>query len=97
MRKQQTASDNLDRVRKQLLDLMSASKAVIDARNNGNHQAILAAVERLQGQYISAVVLMKDQQVQGNVPALLRPPGGTLLERQMYEFREALSVGLGES
>lgn len=97
MRKQQAASDNLDRVRKQLLDLMSASKAVIDARNNGNQSAILAAVERLQAQYISAVVLMKDQQISAALPALLRPLGGTLLERQMLEFKESLAVDLGES
>ena len=97
MRKQQAASDSLDRVRKQLLDLMSASKAVIDARNNGNQSAILAAVERLQAQYISAVVLMKDQQISPTIPALLRPLGGTLLERQMLEFKESLAVDLGES
>lgn len=97
MRKQQAASDNLDRVRKQLLDLMSASKAVLDARNSGNLVVVEGAIEQLKKQYISAVVLMKDQTVRENVPALLRPPGGTLLERQMYEFREGLSVGLGES
>ena len=97
MRKQQAASDNLDRVRKQLLDLMSASKAVLDARNRGNLFVVEGAIEQLKKQYISAIVLMKDQAVRENIPALLRPQGGTTLERQMLEFNEALSVGLGES
>ena len=97
MRKQQAASDNLDRVRKQLLDLMSASKAVLDARNNGNSVVTEGAIELLKKQYISAVVLMKDQTARENVPALLRPLGGTLLERQLLEFKEVLSVGLGEA
>ncbi len=90
-------SDNVDKIRTQLLDLMSASKAVIDARNNGNQKAILAAIEKLQGQYISAIVLMKDHSASQKIPALLRPIGGTLLERQLMEFRESLSVGLGEA
>lgn len=90
-------SDNLDRVHKQLLDLMSASKAVLDARNSGNQNALLASIAKLQGQYISSIVLMKDQSVRDNIPALLRPVGGSLLDRQLLEFKESLTVGLGEA
>ena len=96
MRKHQT-TDNMDQIRKQLLDLMTASKAVIDARNSGNQKAIAASIEKLQGEYISAIVLMKELSARENIPALLRPAGGTLLERQILEFKEALSVGLGEA
>lgn len=70
---------------RQLLDLMTAVKAVLESRNT-NFAASEAAFAQLQQQYVKSIVFSKTQQQA--IPALLRT--------NTVKFEDSLSIGLGE-
>jgi hypothetical protein len=86
------------KIRKQLLDLMMASKELIDAKNlKKDEKTINEAIEKMNSEYAKAAILIKSRSRE-NVAALLRPrETSSLLDPQMFSFRESLSVGLEES
>lgn len=85
-------------VQKQLLDLMIAAKELIDAKNlKKDEKQINAAIEKMNKEYVNAAILIKSK-TRENVAALLRPrEHSSLLDAQMFSFRENLNVGLEET
>lgn len=75
-----------EKLRKQLLDLMSASKTVLETKNNP--RAMDAAISKLQSEYVKSIILVKST-ADSKIPALLKP--------NKAMFVDQLSVGLGES
>lgn len=76
-----------DKLRKQLLDLMSATKAVLDSKNNP--RAFDSVVSKLQSEYVKSIILVKSTD-NVKIPALLKPNG-------RVDFHECLGVDLGEN
>jgi len=90
--------EDVEKIKTQLLNLMSASKGIIDARQSGKQNGSMdAAIEKLQHEYVQAIVMLKAIDSNPQVPALLKPNHGALLERQMFSFKESLSVGLEDA
>lgn len=87
--------DNIEKVRTQLLNMMNATKGVLDSRHQATGTKMEASIETLQKEYVRSIVLLKSFEAR-SVPALLNPNHGTVFSRQMFEFREALAVGLAE-
>lgn len=87
---------NETKIRDQLLKLMSASKAIIDARRSPNHSVMDAAVVQLQSEYVKAIVLMKSMTNSSKIPALLKSPDSCPIERQLINMKDDLAVDLGD-
>lgn len=91
------SNQDVEKVRVQLLNIMTASKQILDARRSSNHSVMEAAIAKLQHEYVQSIVLMKSLDSSSRIPALLRPAGSVCaLEKQMHTFSEQLSVGLDE-
>lgn len=89
-------TNDVNKIRDQLLKLMSASKAIIDARRSPNHSVMDAAVVQLQSEYVKSIVLMKSLTSSTKIPALLKTPNSCPIERQLLDLKESLSVNLGD-
>lgn len=91
-------NQDAEKIRLQLLNMMTASKNILDARRNPSNQiAMDEAVINLQHEYVQSIVLMKALGASSTIPALLRPMHNTsMLERQMFNFNESLAVTLDE-
>ena len=86
-----------EKVRDQLLKMMSATKNILDVRHTLNGSApMAAAIERLKSEYVQSIVMMKSLDSTSKLPALLNPNHGALLDRQMFVFKESLAVALDE-
>lgn len=88
-------NQDVEKIRVQLLNIMTASKGILDARRSSNACVMEAAVVKLQHEYVQSIVLMKSLDNSSKIPALLRP-ATSALERQMHKFSEELSVALDE-
>ena len=88
-------NQDVEKIRVQLLNIMTASKGILDARRSQNARVMEAAVVKLQHEYVQSIVLMKSLDNSSKIPALLRP-ATSALERQMHKFSEELSVALDE-
>jgi len=95
MRGKTGSNGDIEKIRVQLLNMMTATKSVLDARRSSNACVMEAAVAKLQHEYVQSIVLMKSLDTSSKVPALLRP-ATSALERQMHKFSEELSVSLDE-
>ena len=82
-----------EKLKKQLLDLMSASKEYLDLRKfvAERSQEDLNAYAKLQREYVQSILLIKSLDSYSKIPALLRTKEGDILS-----FNESLSVGLDE-
>ena len=88
-------NQDVEKIRVQLLNIMTASKGILDARRSQNMCVMEAAVVKLQHEYVQSIVLMKSLDNSSKIPALFRP-ATSALERQMHKFSEELSVALDE-
>ena len=89
-------TNDVEKIRVQLLNLMTASKQVLDARHSGKIPSIDSAIIKLQHEYVQSIVLIKSLENNNRVPALLNPNHGALLNKQMLNFKESLAVNLDE-
>ena len=92
---QKTNSDA--QIKKQLLNLMIATKELIDAKNKKGAEAeIDLAIEKIKKEYLASALLVKQQSANNRIAALLRPREQSVIDAQMYSFKEQLSVSLAE-
>ncbi len=90
-------NQDVEKIRVQLLNIMTASKQILDARRVSNHAVMDAAIARLQHEYVQSIVLMKSLDNYSRIPALLKQQGSiSALEKQMLNFAEQLAVGVDE-
>lgn len=92
-----SSQTEIEKVKSHLISLMQASKSVIDVRNSTKSNHVMeAAIEKLQHEFIQCAILMKTLDNNPKIPALLNPNHGVLLDRQMFSFKESLSVDMSE-
>lgn len=92
-----TVNGDIEKIRVQLLNMMTASKQILDARHGSRASPSMdAAIAKLQHEYVQSIVLIKTLDNSSKVPALLRSNHGALLEKQMFDFKESLAVSLDE-
>jgi hypothetical protein len=89
-------STTTDDVQSQLLHLMAASQLVLDSRNNKNQTDIDKSIDKLRDEYVKSILLLKKINSEHKVAALLKP-AQTAFERQMFSFKESISIGIGEN
>jgi hypothetical protein len=83
---------NSDKIRDQLLKLMTASNRLLESYKTKDLENQKEAISKLRDEYIKAVVLMKSENI-SKVPALLMPTAGHNVKLM---FDETLAVDLGE-
>jgi hypothetical protein len=93
-----TVNGDIEKIRVQLLNMMTASKQILDARHGSRASPSMdAAIAKLQHEYVQSIVLIKTlDNSNSKVPALLKSNHGALLEKQMFDFKESLAVSLDE-
>ncbi len=97
MRGKTVNSGDIEKIRVQLLNMMTASKQILDARHGSRTSPSMdAAISKLQHEDVQSIVLIKSLDSNDKIPALLKPNHGALLEKQMFDFKESLAVSLDE-
>lgn len=80
-----------DKLKTQLLDLMSAAHQVFDNSFQSKHPTAQSAIAKLKSEYVKSAVLLKSTSNFNKGGALLNPQHGSLLQ-----LNESMSVDLGE-
>lgn len=80
-----------DKIKTQLLDLMSAAQKVFDCQQSKN-SANQAAMTKLKAEYVKAAVMLKSMN-STKIPALLNPQHGILTK---LDIKEGLTIDMDE-